>query len=103
MKDIERRETIRACAGDTVALHAPGEGIGGYLWHADIPPEIGTVVDEALGSDPAGIGGGPDKVFRIRLKKAGDAVVRLVQSRPWDAQPARVIEYPIHCAAARKP
>ena len=98
----EQRGPIDACMGDTIELSAPGEGVGGFLWHAEIPAGVGTVVGERLGDSKSGVGSGPDKVFRLRLERAGDATVRLVQRRPWDSAAARVIEVPIRCAASRK-
>ena len=99
MTNHEQRGPIDACAGDTIELSAPGEGVGGFLWHAEVPAGVGTVVGESLGDAKDGIGSGRDKVFRLRLDRIGDATVRLVQSRPWDSSAARVIEVPIRCAA----
>ena len=97
---LERRGSIEACAGETIELSAPGEGIGGFLWHAEIPHAVATVVDEALGPSNGSVGPGREKIFRVRLDQAGDTVLRLVQTRSWDSTPGRVIEFPIRCSSA---
>lgn len=99
--DLERRGLIDARPGDTIDVSAPGEGIGGFLWHAEVSRHAATIVGEMLGPSPDGVGSAREKVFRVRLDTPGDTTVRLVQTRPWDSTPARIIEVPIRCGYVR--
>ena len=100
--DLERRGPIDACQGDTIEVSAPGEGIGGFQWHAEVPRQAATIVGETLGPLGSGVGSARDKVFRVRLEKPGETMVRLVQTRSWDSTPGRIIEIPIRCSAEQK-
>lgn len=95
--DLDQRPAIHACPGETVELSAPGEGIGGFTWHAEIPGQSATLIGETMGPPPPGIGGGRVKLFRVRMETAGETIVRLILKRPWEAAPHRIIAYPIHC------
>ncbi|WP_405030665.1 protease inhibitor I42 family protein [Methylobacterium sp. WCS2018Hpa-22] len=96
--ELERRGPIKACSGETIEVTAPGEGIGGFLWYAEVAHQAATIVSEALGPAAEGVGATREKVFRVRLERPGDTTVRLVQKRPWDSTPYRIIEVPIRCA-----
>ncbi|GJE16183.1 protease inhibitor I42 family protein [Methylobacterium marchantiae] len=95
--ELERRGPIKAYSGETIEVSAPGEGIGGFLWHAEVPRQAATIVSEALGPPVEGVGSARSKVFRVRLERSGDTTVRLIQKRPWDSAPRRIIEVPIRC------
>lgn len=97
--DLERRGLIDACLGETIEVAAPGEGVGGFVWHAEVSEQAATIVGETLSPSAQGVGSGREKVFRIRLEKAGETTLRLVQARPWDSTPHRIIEVPIRCGA----
>ncbi|WP_082494438.1 protease inhibitor I42 family protein [Methylobacterium sp. Leaf108] len=99
--DLERRGPIDARPGETIEIAAPGEGIGGFLWHAEVPHHAATIVGETLGPPSDGVGAGTAKVFRVRLEGPGDTTLRLVQTRSWDSVPGRVIEVPIRCVSGR--
>jgi predicted secreted protein len=96
--ELERRVPIKAYSGETIEVSAPGEGIGGFLWHAEVSQQAATIVSEALGPAGEGVGATREKVFRVRLEQPGDTTVRLVQKRPWESTPSRIIEVPIRCA-----
>ncbi|WP_409565122.1 protease inhibitor I42 family protein [Methylobacterium sp. J-090] len=98
--DLDRRPPIHACPGDTVELSAPGEGIGGFTWQAEVPDHSATLIDESMSPPQSGIGAGRDKLFRFRMERAGETVLRLVQKRPWEASAHRIIECKIHCGTA---
>lgn len=100
--DLERRGPIEACRGDTIEVSAPGEGIGGFLWHAEVSCQAATIVGETLGPPGSGVGSARDKVFRVRLEKPGDTMMRLVQTRSWDSTPGRIIEIPIRCVPGQE-
>lgn len=100
--DLERRGPIEACRGDTIEVSAPGEGVGGFLWHAEVSRQGATLVSEALSPAEGGIGSARSKIFRVRIDQSGDTVVRLIQMRPWETTPNRIIEVPIRCASERE-
>jgi predicted secreted protein len=84
--NVETAASIDLSQGLSFELEAHGEGIGGFLWDAEVDGE-GSI--EKLSSDlPAGgaIGGGSVARFRLTWVGKSGGAVRFVRKRPWSGE-----------------
>lgn len=97
MVDVLKEKPIVACAGEQVVIETPGAGIGGYAWRFEMEPRVGHLIREEAVAPTGLVGGGAATRFVFELSGHQDGNVRLVLQRPWENDPVRVIEYPVHC------
>jgi hypothetical protein len=86
-------------AGRPLTIAAPGHGIGGYVWLAEVEDGPGQVVDAKpeLGTDA--IGGGAVARFRLDWHGPERGIVKLSLKRPWEDEPIEVHRIEIEPAA----
>ncbi|WP_407526139.1 protease inhibitor I42 family protein [Methylobacterium oryzisoli] len=78
----------------TVALSAPADGVGGFRWQLELPPEVGTLVSRE--QSPGGaVGAGSETTFIVKVNDPDGGPVQLVKKRPWEQQPVEVLRYTI--------
>lgn len=88
--DIADHVTLKA--GEDLTVEAPGDGVGGYVWSAEVIAGSGSVRrgDAATPSSPASIGGGARTAFTISASEPGTLVLRFSLGRSWEDKPETV-------------
>jgi inhibitor of cysteine peptidase len=78
---------VRAQVGDTIEIHLAENATTGYRWEPDgLDPHL-FELEEATGNYPSGaVGSGGDAQFRIKVRAAGSATLRLKYWRRWEGE-----------------
>lgn len=88
--DIADRVTLKV--GEDLTVAAEGEGVGGYVWSAEVLAGTGSVRHDTAGdaAAPASIGGGASSSFTVRASAPGTLVLQFSLGRSWEAEPETV-------------
>ena len=78
---------VSAQVGDTIEIHLAENATTGYRWEPDgLDPHL-FELEEATGEYPsAAVGSGGEALFRIKVRAAGSATVRLKCWRRWEGE-----------------
>ncbi|HEX8667348.1 MAG TPA: protease inhibitor I42 family protein [Allosphingosinicella sp.] len=90
MADPSLPKRLDVTPGRPVTIAAPGHGIGGYVWTAEVESGPGQVEEIEPQAVAGAIGAGATGHFRLRWLGADAGVVRLSLKRPWEERPVEV-------------
>jgi len=88
-------------------IDLPGLGTAGYLWQHDLDGDTGAVevvLRHAPASDhelTAAAGASAREIATIRALRPGTVRLRLVQRRPWEAEPLHRHDIEVHITPPR--
>ncbi len=81
-------------AGEDLTIEADGEGVGGYVWSAEVLAGNGSVRrnEAAPVSTALSIGGGTSTAFTVSAGEPGMLVLQFSLGRAWEDTPESVRE-----------
>lgn len=68
-------------------MRLPSQGVGGYVWEAEVLSGPGRVVKQPTEVDSELIGGGGAASFLLNWDGTSGGRVRFAKKRPWEDQP----------------
>lgn len=78
---------VGARVGDTIEIHLAENATTGYRWEPDDLDTHLFELKEATGDYRSGaVGSGGQAIFRIKVRAAGGATLRLKNWRPWEGE-----------------
>ncbi len=78
---------VRAQVGDTIELHLAENATAGYRWEPDsLDPHLLELAGATGDYRSGAVGSGGDAQFRISVRAAGSATLRLKYWRRWEGE-----------------
>jgi inhibitor of cysteine peptidase len=79
--------TVTAAPGDSIVVRLDETPTSGYRWGVETfdPAVLEPAGDEFTPAADSALGGGGTHEFRFRVVGAGEAVLRLMRRRSWEA------------------
>ncbi len=92
----DRDHEITARIGEDFSVALPANPTTGYEWVPEFDATMLQLTDRQFSSSGAQIGAGGVERFRFKALTAGDAYLRLIYKRSWEAISAKVVSIHVH-------
>jgi predicted secreted protein len=91
MKRFEDPEQVEVARGERFVVALSGNGVGGYLWHADeLPDELRLVAERDVPPPSGAVGAAGTKEFELEATAPGTFTAGFELRREWEPAPQRV-------------
>jgi len=79
--------TRAVAVGDTIEVHLPENAAGGYRWTFDGDDDGPLALTQTRSNYPRDtVGSAGEAVFAVRVRAAGDTLLRLTYGRSWEGE-----------------
>jgi inhibitor of cysteine peptidase len=85
---------ITTKVGERFQIDVQSVPTAGYLWEAEVPKGKARLLEHVMPkADASTIGGGGMERFVFEAKARGEFTIRLINKRPWEAEPLSTQDY----------